>query len=61
MASVTATYVYGGAEGDTVSVDVVIENDYPDALSEARKTAVAGIRELTGMNDPIQVDVDPDA
>ena len=47
MASVTAEYRY--ADGECVTVMVDIENEYPDALAEAKATAVAGVRELTGI------------
>ena len=56
MASVTAEYRY--ADGEVVTVMVDIENDYPDALSQAKATAVAGVCELTGLTRH-QVDVDP--
>lgn len=47
MASVTAEYHY--ADGEFVVVMVDVENDYPDCLSTAKATAVAGVRELTGI------------
>lgn len=47
MASVTAEYHY--PDGDFVVVMVDVENDYPDSLAEAKVTAIAGIRELTGI------------
>jgi hypothetical protein len=47
MACVTAEYRY--ADGECVTVMVDIENEYPDALAEAKATAVAGVRELTGI------------
>jgi hypothetical protein len=48
MASVTAIYRY--PTGEAVSVRVKVENDYPDALDQARATAIAGVRELTGID-----------
>lgn len=56
MASITGTYQY--ADGETISIDVVIENDYPDAMAEAKATVVAAIRELTGLT--VEAEVDPD-
>lgn len=50
MACVTAEYRY--LDGEVVTIMVDIENDYPDALAEAKATAVAGIRELTGIGTP---------
>lgn len=50
MATVYASYEY--ADGERVSVSVEIENDYPDALAEAKATAVAGVRDLTGIPAP---------
>lgn len=47
MAAVTAEYRY--ADGEVVTVMVDIENDYPDALAEAKATAISGLRELTGI------------
>lgn len=58
MASVTATYIW--ADGDSIQFDVVIENDYPDAMSHARATAVQAIRDITGMNTPVDLDADPE-
>ena len=49
MASVTAEYHY--ADGEFLVVMVDVENDYPDCLSEAKATAVAGLRELTGISE----------
>lgn len=47
MATVIARYEY--ADGEQVTISVEVENDYPDALAEAKATAVAGVRELTGI------------
>lgn len=44
---VIATYRY--ADGETVRVKVKAENSYPDALAEAKATAIAGVCELTGL------------
>lgn len=49
MANVTASYYYADGEMATVSVDV--ENDYPDAIDEARVNAIRGLRELTGIGE----------
>lgn len=59
MASASATYHWGDS-GDMVSFELTIENDYPDALATARATIVAAIRELTGMTEALDVDIDPD-
>jgi hypothetical protein len=47
MATVTAEYRY--ADGDVVTVMVDVEDSYPDSLDQAKATAVAGVRELTGI------------
>lgn len=59
MATASGAYHYGDS-GDFVSFEVEIENDYPDSLNEARKTVVQALRELTGMEVPMEFDVDPD-
>lgn len=43
MATITASYSY--ASGDLLTVMIDIENDYPDAMSEATKTLGAAMRE----------------
>lgn len=43
MTSVTVQHAW--ADGSVTSVEVDVENDYPDALSEARATAVRGLAE----------------
>lgn len=50
MASVTAEYRY--ADGEVVTVMVDVEDSYPDSLDQAKATAVAGVRELTGIGTP---------
>lgn len=47
MAKVTATYRY--ADGETVQVCAKAEDSYPDALDQAKATAIAGVCELTGL------------
>jgi hypothetical protein len=47
MAVVTAEYRY--ADGERVTITVGIENDYPDALDQAKGIAIAGVRDLTGI------------
>ena len=55
MASVTAIYRY--PNGEAVSIKVKVENDYPDALDQARATAIAGVKDLTGIE---LTDAEPD-
>lgn len=43
MTSVAAQHTW--ADGSVTLVEVDVENDYPDALSEARATAVRGLAE----------------
>lgn len=43
MTSVVAQHVW--ADGSATTVEVEVENDYPDALAEAKATAVRGLLE----------------
>ena len=54
VASVTASYTY--AEGERVTVSVEVENEYPDALDQAKATAVAGVRDLTGIDTEVDAE-----
>lgn len=47
MAKVQGTYRY--ADGEAVTFMVQVENDYPDALDQAKATCVTAICELTGL------------
>lgn len=43
MATVTLRYVF--ADGDNIGVSIEVDDSYPDALDEARATAVRAFRE----------------
>lgn len=47
MARLSASYQY--ADGDKISVTLKIENDYPDALDEARKVCADTLRDLIAL------------
>lgn len=44
MTSLAASYTF--SSGDSVGIKLNLENDYPDALSEAVKTLGAAMREV---------------
>ena len=47
MAAVTITHAY--ADDETVSITVEVDESYPDALAEARATAVRAYHQATGV------------
>lgn len=52
MAKVSITYQY--PEGGAYRVEVQAASNYPDALSEARKTAVDALRQAMEANEPAE-------
>lgn len=56
MATVQVTHHF--ADGDELRVSVQVATSYPDALSEARATAVAALREAVAM--VLELDVEDD-
>jgi hypothetical protein len=47
MASVTGSYRY--VDGEQITFSVEVENDYPDALDQAKATCLAALRDITGL------------